>query len=398
MTDKYSYVSLGEEILCREDSIPLLSRISNLIFDCDGVIVSDRDSYRQAIARSVDYYFLTLVGLNGEKGRLVTQADIQKIKDTGAFNNDWNLTYLIITYYLGLLIRKLYQASSEDILRDLEDVSIPDPERILERLKRLGAISAQFGLDVECLGKLKSDPQFGLWKLLEKPVGNEQNLILRDVEKALGLVKHISRLVERLCPYDIEEDDLLRRLFDEIYLGQSLYTRFSNRKPFFDFTDGLIEEEDAIPNSETLDKLKSRFGLFGIFSERPRQEGLYVLEKHNLLQYFDREAIFFGEDIARISGDSMGSLNWGKPDARAFVTVLRRLSRSSVTAYVGDTVSDALMIRNARDLVDREVLFIGTLYSSPTKERLRGKFLELGSEIIVKDVNALPLVFDRSGM
>jgi hypothetical protein len=56
------------------------------------------------------------------------------------------------------------------------------------------------------------------------------------------------------------------------------------------------------------------------------------------------------------------------------------------------------MIRNARDLVDRDVLFIGTLYSSPTKERLRDKFLELGSEIIVKDVNALPSVFDIAGM
>jgi len=52
---------------------------------------------------------------------------------------------------------------------------------------------------------------------------------------------------------------------------------------------------------------------------------------------------------------------------------------------------------NARSLDARELLFIGTLSSSPSGADLRREFMDLGAEAIVKDVNVIPTVFDRIG-
>jgi len=88
----------------------------------------------------------------------------------------------------------------------------------------------------------------------------------------------------------------------------------------------------------------------------------------------------------------------GKPDARAFIDLLERFCKDCQTvAYVGDTFADALMTRNAQEIETKNILFIGTLSSSPTMNTLQNKFKELGVEVIIRDVNSIPAVFDIIG-
>jgi len=95
-----SYQCLNKERkLYFKTALQALSSITKIIFDFDGVLVQTSQSYRQTIKKIVDYYFLEILGLEGEKGKLATLGDIQKFKDTGLYNNDWNLSYAIITYY-----------------------------------------------------------------------------------------------------------------------------------------------------------------------------------------------------------------------------------------------------------------------------------------------------------
>lgn len=396
MTSRYSYSNLGgEEILCRADADSLISTVKKLIFDCDGVIVSDRDSYRQAIARSVDYYFLRIVGLKGEERCLVTQEDIQKIKDTGAFNNDWNLTYALITYYLGLMIRRL---QGEVQLRRIAELKGEPLKDILERLKDLGARAGQLGIDTTYLERMKTDRLVGFNSLVEEFSEKANIPILKPVGRTLKLGRAELEAIETFCPFDTEGDDLLRRLFDEIYLGSTLYERFSGKKSFFRFAEGLIDREEKIPTMQTLDRLKASFGPFALYSERPRKEGFYILQRHNLLSYFDRKATFFNEDIKGTHFTERSGSGWGKPDARAFVHLFKKVCGEQMSlAYIGDTVADALMVKNARKLEARSLIFIGTLSSSTEEEGLKSKFMELGAEVIVKDTNSLPTVFDIVG-
>lgn len=399
MTGNYSYRSVnGETTLCREDAKPLLLRTKKLVFDCDGVIVSDINSYREAIVRSVDYYFLRLLGLKGEERHLVNKEDIQRLKDTGAFNNDWKLTYALIIYYLGLILSRLQKGVKLQADAGLGEGPRSALKDLLRRLESLGEKSNSSGLDITYLERMKSDPSLGFSQLVETFTEDADLEILKGVSEILGLNTAMLEAMKSLCPFDIHEEDLLRRLFDEIYLGNVLYSKFTIKKPFFNFREGLIDKEERIPSTETLKRLKSRFGLFAMYSERPRNEGLYILQKHNLLDYFDSRAIFFSEDLIEVCKSVDQDLVWGKPHARAFVALIDMFCQESDTvAYVGDTVSDALMINNARDLTPRELLFIGTLSSSPKDRKLADRFMELGAEVIVKDANLIPTVFDKIG-
>ena len=66
-------------------------------------------------------------------------------------------------------------------------------------------------------------------------------------------------------------------------------------------------------------------------------------------------------------------------------------------AYIGDTISDALMIKNAKDLGKKNLIFIGTLSSSASKSELNERYMKLGAEAIVKDVNSIVTIFDKIG-
>jgi phosphoglycolate phosphatase-like HAD superfamily hydrolase len=396
---RQSYHTLGDELtLCRDDAIPLLLEVEKLIFDCDGVIVSDRDSYRQAIARSVDCFFLELVGLKGKKGRLATQEDIQKMKNTGAFNNDWNLTYALITYYKGKIVRLLEGWVKPASADEYQVRSPSDLRNVVSRLRDLGGKSGQLGIDIPYLERMKSDSLLGLNSLSETFSEKMSLPILKGISQNLALSEPMLENVKRLCPFSVDKEDLLRRLFDETYLGRTLYQKFSGKKPFFDFGEGLIDNETRIPSFETLEKVRSRFGLMALYSERPRNEGIYILQKHSLLGYFDERAIFFNEDIMRASRNLESDSILGKPDARAFVALLERFWKDCRTvAYVGDTFADALMTRNAQEIEAKNILFIGTLSSSPTMNTLQKRFKELGVEVIIRDANSIPAVFDRIG-
>jgi len=108
------YQCLDEErkIYFKKDSAKALIDVTKIIFDFDGVLVDTSQSYRQTIRRGVDYYLLEILGLEGEREKLAMLGDVQGFKDTGLYNNDSNLAYAIITYYLALLMRKLQKDAS----------------------------------------------------------------------------------------------------------------------------------------------------------------------------------------------------------------------------------------------------------------------------------------------
>lgn len=58
-----------------------------LIFDMDGVLVDVTESYREAIARTVQHF----------AGMAITHPEIQDYKNQGGWNDDWKLSHHIIT-------------------------------------------------------------------------------------------------------------------------------------------------------------------------------------------------------------------------------------------------------------------------------------------------------------
>jgi phosphoglycolate phosphatase-like HAD superfamily hydrolase len=393
----YRLLDNQRQIYLREDVKELLRGIGKVIFDFDGVLAQTSQSYRQAIRKVVDYYFLELLGLKGEKGKLATLQDIQKFKNTGLYNNDWKLSYALISYYLNLILWKLEQ---ENVIQKFNeqfcDIRFIDVESFINDLKKVGAFFSRFGISGTNLSILKDDNDVGLDLFLaqanvEKPKPTERSLVVVNPE----VVDDKERLVKLLIPYDLEKPDLLKRLFEETYLGKKLYKQVYAQSPFFNFDASLIDIEDFIPTKATLELLRRKFGIFGIYSGRPRLQGMYILEKYGYIGYFnEKESVFLGDLLN--SDEEMEKL--GKPDPTLFIELIEKtIEDGTRVAYVGDGIADAILIEKAKKEGLENLSFLGVMSSSEDSNRLFTEYSKHGTDAILTDVNDIPYLFTHLG-
>ena len=144
----YRLLDKERQIYIKEGSEKPLKAVEKIIFDFDGVLAQTSQSYRQTIRQVVDYYFLEILGLEGQKGQLATLLDIQKFKDTGNYNNDWKLSYALISYYMNIIIRKLEQKNGLQKFREqFSDIQFSDLKSFVQSLKEVGKFLISYGID-----------------------------------------------------------------------------------------------------------------------------------------------------------------------------------------------------------------------------------------------------------
>ncbi|MEJ2280591.1 MAG: hypothetical protein P8X97_01525 [Candidatus Bathyarchaeota archaeon] len=390
-----SYLSLNKDrrIYVRKNFKESLNKIRYLIFDFDGVLCQTSQSYRETIRNVVDYYFLNLLEIEGERGKLVTLNDVQKFKDTGLFNNDWKLSYTLIIYYLNLILRKLEQKKVlQSFIKKFEGITFSDIESFILKLKKVGEFLRKNRINANDLAYLKNDKIFGLdlflaQASLEKPKPIETSLIGIDPE----IVETKQALSEQLIPYDLEKPDLLKRLFEEIYLGKELYTKVYDTTSFFNFDRNFIDVEEFIPTKETLNFLYQKFGRFGIYSGRPKPQGLYILEKFGYTEYFDEnKSVFLGDMLkTEIEMEKLG-----KPNPSLFIELIEEYSDNGTgILYIGDGIADAILVKKTKLKGIKDLYFFGVSSSSEDLSKLFNEYSKHGADAIVTDVNDIPSLF-----
>jgi phosphoglycolate phosphatase-like HAD superfamily hydrolase len=390
-----SYRLLDKErrIYIREDAEEPLRGIEKIIFDFDGVLAQTSQSYRQTIRNVVDYYFLEIMRLEGETGKLATLRDIQKFKDTGLYNNDWKLSYAIISYYINVILRKLEQKNVlQNFMKQFRGIRFTDVQSFIQNLKSVGNFLRRIGISGTELVNLKEDNIVGLdlflaQACLEKPKAIETSLMGVDPE----VVEDKERLIKQLVPYDLRKPDLLKRLFEETYLGKELFNKIYGAPSFFRFDVSLLDNEEFIPTKKTLNLLRGQFGKFGIYSGRPRPQGMYILEKYGYTRYFNEtESIFLG-DLLKSEAD-MEKL--GKPDPTLFVELIEKsVDQEKRVAYVGDGIADAILVEKAKARGLENLSFLGVVSSSEDSNKLFNEYSKHGADAIVTDVNDVPYLF-----
>lgn len=395
-----SYQCLNKErkIYFKKDSAKAISDITKIIFDFDGVLVQTSQSYRQTIRKVVDYYFLEILGLEREKGKLATLGDVQKFKDTGLYNNDWNLSYAIITYYLAILMRKLQQKRLlQDFTKQFNNIKFSEVQSFLQILGEVGDFLKRYGINATELANMKNDSAVGLESFLAQASIENQNLetTLAPILPQVGSDE--LTLIRRLVPYDLEKPDLLKRFFEESYLGEELFNKFYGIPSIFKFNESFLEKEAFIPTKKTLDALRPRFGKLAIYSEKSRVQGMYLLEKNDLKEYFDEKGSIFLEDMveSEVEGERV---RLGKPNPTLFIELIEKLGgKNSGVAYVGDGVADVLLVKNARLEGLSNLLFLGVLCSSQYPNKLFSRYIKHGADAIMTDVNDIPNLLTSLG-
>jgi len=384
-------------VYVREDSEKNLREIEKIIFDFDGVLAQTGQSYRQTILKVVDYYFLEILGLEGEAGKLATLQDIQKFKDTGLYNNDWNLSYALISYYINLILQKLEQISVlQNFTKQFGSIQFLDVQSFIQSLKKVGDFLRCYKISGTKLVNLKDDNIVGLdlflaQASLEKQKPIERSLVGVDPE----VVEDKERLVKVLVPYDLEKPDLLKRLFEETYLGKELFKKIYGTFSLFNFNASLLDIEEFIPTKKTLNLLRRQFGTFGIYSGRPRPQGMYILEKYGYTGYFDEKQSVFLGDLLK-SRDEMEKL--GKPDPTLFIELIKKtVDRGTKVVYVGDSIADAIIVEKAKAKGLENLFFLGVVSSSEDSNKLFTEYSKHGADAVVTDVNDIPYLFTSLG-
>jgi len=382
---------LNEEkkIYLREDSAKDITNLVKIVFDFDGVLVHVLQSYYENIRKVVDYYFLEILGLEGRKGKLVTLRDIQSFKDTGLYNNDWALTHAIITYYLAILVRKLQQRRVLDgFLEQFSEVQFSEVGSFIQTLRGVGDYCKSHGVEATELTSMKKDSALGIESLLAQ-VKRENQAFEAVLTTILPRAESLQlRLVKKLVPYSVEKPDLLKRLFEESYLGGELFKKFYAVSPVFNFNECLLDKEEFIPTRKTLHTLYSRFGKLAVYSEKPGDQAMYLLEKNGFREYFEDDLIFH-EDLSE---------QLGKPNPTVLIEMVKKTAGDvNKVAYVGDTIADAILVKGARSKGLSNLLFLGVLCSSQSPDGLLSQFMRYNADAVMTDINDIPYLYANLG-
>jgi HAD superfamily phosphatase len=347
---------------------PLPLPLDILVFDMDGVLIDVSESYRKTISKSVQIYLETCLGFKKGLAPLITEEHIASFKMAGGFNNDWDLTS-------GLLLFLLSISGFPPLLRRKSFVSIEEVSQYL-RSRSSGFRST----------------------LTVKTLRNHLPCFVREVKSCGGGLKGIQRTLRktRNASWDgwvypsgeIHTTNVVKRIFQEIYLGRTFVRHYSLRRLFYHSQGYHLREKPLIPR-RILSVLHKRVRM-GIASGRPRVEAELALKRFQIDRYFDRivtldECAAEEARLFRITGKKSKRT---KPHPYPLLRVIREIGLPHPrSAYVGDVVDDIQTARNAgrKD----PVVPIGFVFRQTKEKSLTESLRKAGARFVIRQPNDL---------
>ncbi len=296
--------------------------IDSLIFDCDGVLIDIKKSYDQTITATTKYVLKNFAEITDSID--IDFKIIDGFKSTGGFNDEVDLTYASI---LSLVAAK----------------------------------------------KLKYDPTEFIFSV----INNSDSTGIKSVENFLKKQTDISEIIKKLSYPGSHSENILYRIFDQLFYGPELYSKIF--KTISKFSDpGLIENDQVIFNDELSKKLQKKFGLqISMVTGRGKQSVSYSL-KH-LLEKFDLKNSVFLEDEAR---------ELAKPNPQSLVNSISGMNSKSCL-YVGDSMEDFIMAKKAT-ILGHNTTFCGIIGTSKNPQEKLKLFEQNNAIVVLDSINLLP--------
>lgn len=274
-----------------------------VVFDIDGVLINVEKSFHEAIKQTVPLYIQHVLKKSVDN-LCVNDETILKFKSLGGFNDDWDVTAGIIYYYVSLC-----DDSSQHV----------DNWNIASFINR-------------CQGQ-------GLAAVLTATEGKNASWVQFD--KSL------------LPKQQLHPRNLVKRIFQEVYWGQTQFKDIYKEEPLYVFCEGVVQNEKPLMSHELLQKIQDQSQGMAIATGRERADALFSLEKFSYLPVFDTIVTLtdVGEDFK-------------KPHPRSLENIhqffLEKGFKDCQYIYIGDQIDDMAMAFQAQEQID--VWPIGFIY------------------------------------
>jgi len=331
-----------------------------LIFDMDGVLIDVSKSYRKTIQRTTQLYLETCLGLERKRKDWITNEEISLFKSVGGFNNDWDLTSGLLLYHLSIssfppLPKQKRFSSVQEIVPYLKKKSSMIHQKTPIRLKRVHLLSFLEKVKISGGG-------------------------LRGVRRILGT--SWAGWVYRLG--DIDQANLIKRIFQEIYLGEKFAVRY-HLSPLFYKGEGFYLQEKTLIPKNILAALQKKIRM-GIASGRPRFEAEMALKRFGLQPYFDSVVTLNECEIEenRVFRATGKRVDYSKPHPYSILRTVQEIGiPDPKCGYVGDVVDDMLAAQAAKK--NLSILAIGFPMGHHDKKTGKISLIKSGADLVIEN-------------
>jgi HAD superfamily phosphatase len=335
-----------------------------LIFDMDGVLIDVSRSYRKTIQRTIRIYLETCLGFTRNRGSWITNGEISLFKSVGGFNNDWDLTCGLLLYLLSIS-------------------GIPS----LRKLKRFFSIQ-------KTLSYLRTKSSLSRSKPTLRSKRKHLSSFLKKLKTSGGGLKGIHRILETSWQGwvygagDIQKENIVKRIFQELYLGKK-FAPYYHLRPIFYTGKGLYEQERLLISKEILSSLRKKVRM-GIASGRPRYEAELALNRFHLGPYFDSVATLdeCTEEENRIFRSTGKKIKCSKPHPFPILKAVQEIGISNPRCgYVGDVIDDIAAARAAKR--DLSILAIGFTRGHAKRKVMKDSLIKAGADLVIESPEEL---------
>ncbi len=325
-----------------------------IAFDMDGVLIDVSRSYRDTVRQTAEVFLRPAMGAERLPQPLFRLADLAVVKQSGGLNNDWDLTHRV----LSLLFT-----------------------------------------GVECADGI---PPMGGWQGYQRTIGScdvrPLAAYLNTTDRPLQTLMrtHARRkapFVDRMYRGDVGSGNVIKQMFQEIYLGRALFGETYAMPCRLDREEGFIRRETLFPEPDALVRL-ARDNLLAVATGRPRSEAAHPLSRFGLTGLF-RTVITLDDCLAEEARrmEKTGTHeSLGKPHPYMLDALAAAIDEPvAARVYVGDMPDD--MQAAARS--QAEFIGIGMTVSAADKPALRDRLLRAGAAVVVDDFGALEDALSR---
>ncbi|MGD9044279.1 MAG: HAD hydrolase-like protein [Desulfobacterales bacterium] len=319
-----------------------------IVFDMDGVLIDVSRSYRDTVRQTARLFFKDAPLSEKLPEPLFPLTDLAAVKQSGGLNNDWDLSCLVINLLFNVIEKPPVYESKDSWDRYHETIRQCDLSALIEFLE---STPKPLSILLQRAGKIQNPFIYGLYA------------------------------------GDVGSGNIIKHLFQEVYLGKTLFEATYGAPPRFYHDEGFIHREKLLVDKDILDELATNHVL-AIATGRPRAEADYPLKHFDLEKYFTKVLALEDclEEEARLAREAGKKVSLSKPDPFMLDAIATNQNQPVAGYfYIGDMPDDMLAARRSA----AGYKGIGLTLSAPDKASLKKELQRAGADYIIEDFRQL---------